>query len=129
MTVLRRVLVATAAATTAVVLTAGPGLAHECINASRNGVAGAQLVLGDGDSILYISKGLQSRIDRGLVDFETGEGFSGLVGFDIDGDGVGDLATWIVGPNDELPLKAQFNGDPCKGATNIGLWFEECFAG
>jgi hypothetical protein len=119
----------TAAATTAVVLTAGPGLAHECINASRNGTAGAQLVLGADDSVIYISKGLQSRVDRGLVDFETGEGFSGLVGFDIDGDGVGDLATWIVGPGGELPLTAQFNGDPCKGATNIDLWFEECFAG
>ena len=129
MAVLRRVLMGTTAATAAVVLSAGPGLAHECINASRNGVAGAQLVLGTDDSVIYISKGLQSRVDRGLVDFETGEGFSGLVGFDIDGDGVGDLATWIVGPNAELPLKAQFNGDPCKGATNIDLWFEECFTG
>lgn len=129
MAVLRRVLMGAAAATSALVLTAGPSLAHECINASRNGVAGAQLVLGADDSIIYISNGLQSRIDSGLVDFETGEGFSGIVGFDIDGDGVGDLATWIVGPNGEIPLKAQFNGDPCKGVTNVGLWFEECFTG
>lgn len=122
----RRVALGAVAAAATIVLTAGPGLAHECINASRNGIAGAQLVLGSDDSILWISNGLQQRVDQGLVDMDTGEGFSGLVAFDIDGDGVGDLATWIVGPNGEIPLKAQFNGDPCKGVTNIGLWFEEC---
>lgn len=122
----RRVALGAVAAAATIVLTAGPGLAHECINASRNGIAGAQLVLGSDDSILWISNGLQHRVDQGLVDMDTGEGFSGLVAFDIDGDGVGDLATWIVGPNGEIPLKAQFNGDPCKGVTNIGLWFEEC---
>jgi hypothetical protein len=129
MRVTRRLALGGIAAAATIVLTAGPGLAHECINASRNGTAGAQIILGADDSVLWISNGLQSRIDRGLVDLETGEGYSGLVGFDIDGDGVGDVATWIVGPNGELPLKAQFNGDPCKGATNIGLWFEQCMGG
>jgi hypothetical protein len=117
------------AAAATIVLTAGPGLAHECINASRNGIAGAQLVLGSDDSIIWMTKGLEQRVAQGLVNPETGEGFSGLVAFDIDGDGVGDLATWIVGPNGEIPLKAQFNGDPCKGVTNIGLWFEQCMGG
>lgn len=116
-----------AGAATAMVLTASTAYAHECINASRNGTAGAQLVLGANDEPIYISKGLQKRIDQGLVDFETGEGFSGIIGFDIDGDGVGDLATWIVGPNGEIPLKAQWNGPVCKGVTNIDLYFEECF--
>ena len=124
----RRALGGIAAAAT-IVLTAGPGLAHECINASRNGIAGAQLVLGSDDSIIWMTKGLEQRVAQGLVNLETGEGFSGLVAFDIDGDGVGDLATWIVGPNGEIPLKAQFNGDPCKGVTNIGLWFEQCMGG
>ena len=122
----RRIAVAALAATATIGLTAGPGLAHECMNASRNGTAGAQLIFGVDGSPLYISTGLQNRIDRGLVDFDTGEGFSGLVGFDIDGDGVGDIATYIVGKNGEIPTKAQFNGDPCKGATNIDLWLEQC---
>jgi hypothetical protein len=125
----RRIALAATAAAATIVLTAGPGLAHECMNASRNGVAGAQIVLDFDDNVLWISNGLQHRIDKGLVDLETGEGYSGLVGFDIDGDGVGDIATWIVGPNGEIPLKAQFNGDPCKGATNIGLWFKQCMGG
>ena len=125
----RRLAVGGIAAAATIVLTAGPGLAHECINASRNGIAGAQLVLGSDDSIIWMTKGLEQRVAQGLVNLETGEGFSGLVAFDIDGDGVGDLATWIVGPNGEIPLKAQFNGDPCKGVTNIGLWFEQCMGG
>jgi hypothetical protein len=118
-----------AGATTVMVFTSSAAFGHECINASRNGVAGAQLVLGQNDEPIWISNGLQHRIDQGVVDFETGEGFHGLVGFDIDGDGVGDLATWIVGPNDELPDQAQWNGPTCKGVTNIEAWFEECFAG
>jgi hypothetical protein len=122
----RRFALTALAATATIVLTAGPCLAHECMNASRNGTAGAQLIFAVDGSPLYISTGLQNRIDRGLVDFDTGEGFSGLVGFDIDGDGVGDIATYIVGKNGEIPTKAQFNGDPCKGATNIALWFEQC---
>ena len=126
---IRRIALAATAAAATIVLTAGPGLAHECVNASRNGVAGAQIVLDFDDNVIWISNGLQHRIDQGLVDLETGEGYSGLVGFDIDGDGVGDVATWIVGPNGEIPLKAQFNGDPCKGVTNIGLWFEQCMGG
>ena len=125
----RRMALGGIAAAATIVLTAGPGLAHECINASRNGIAGAQLVLGSDDSIIWMTKGLEQRVAQGLVNLETGEGFSGLVAFDIDGDGVGDLATWIVGPNGEIPLKAQFNGDPCKGVTNIGLWFEQCMGG
>ncbi|HEX5428759.1 MAG TPA: hypothetical protein VFX00_10575 [Pedococcus sp.] len=119
-----------AAATGAlVVATAGAGLAHECVNASRNGTAGAQIIMDFNDNVLWVSNGLQHRVDKGLVNMETGEGFSGLVGFDVDGDGVGDVATWIVGPNGEIPLKAQFNGQPCKGVTNIEVWFQECMGG
>lgn len=118
-----------AGATTAMVLTSSTAFGHECVNASRNGAAGAQLVLGANDEPIFISKGLQQRINQGLVDFDTGAGFHGLIGFDIDGDGVGDVATWIVGPNDELPTQAQWNGPTCKGVTNIDAWFEECFAG
>ena len=75
---------------------------------------------------MWVSKGLQGRIDRGLVDPATGEGFSGLIGFDVDGDGAADFATFIVGPNDEIPLQAQMNGATCKGIVNIGVWLEQC---
>ena len=126
---MRRLILGGAAAAAAVVLTAGPGLAHECINASRNGAAGAQLVFGMNDEVVWMSKGLEQRIAGGQVDLETGEGFHGLVAFDMDGDGVGDVATYIVGPEGETPLKSQYNGPACKGMTNVGLWFEECFEG
>ena len=68
MRVTRRLALGGIAAAATIVLTAGPGLAHECINASRNGAAGAQIILGADDSVLWISNGLQHRIDKGLVD-------------------------------------------------------------
>jgi hypothetical protein len=128
---MRRLFLGGAAAVAAVVLTAGPGLAHECVNASRNGAAGAQLVFGGeaGEEIVYMSKGLQQRVANGQVDLATGEGFHGLIGLDLDGDAVGDLAIYLVGPTGEVPLKAQYNGPTCKGLTNIDNWFEECFQG
>lgn len=129
MRALPRAMVASLGAAAVVVLTAAPGLAHQCVNASRNGAAGAQLVFGQEGDVIWISKGLQSRVDKGLVDFESGVGFHGLIGFDIDGDGVGDLATWIVGKDGEVPLKAQYNGPVCKGVTNIDLYFAECMPG
>jgi len=113
------------------VLSTGAASAHECTNASKNAnnpAAGAQLVLGADDEVIYISKGLQNRIDQGLVDFDSGEGFHGLIAFDIDGDGVADASTWIVGPDDEIPLNAQENGSPCHGVVNIGYYFENCLA-
>jgi len=111
------------------VLAAGPGSAHECVNASKQNIAaGVQVVLNDQDEIVWLTKGLQNRIDQGLVDPETGEGFHGLVGFDIDGDGAADVATYIVGPNDEIPEQAQENGATCQGIINIGVWFEECLS-
>lgn len=129
MRVMRRAAVGSLAATAAVVLMAGPALAHECVNASKKADAGAQIVFGVTGDVVYVSKGLQSRIDQGLVDLESGEGFHGLIGFDMDGDNVADLTTWIVGPNGEIPLKAQYNGPACKGVTNIDLYFSECMPG
>jgi hypothetical protein len=129
MTTIRRLAVATIATGAVLMLAAGPGSAHECINASKqNQAAGVQLVLNEQDEIVWVSKGLQGRIDRGLVDLATGEGFSGLIGFDADGDNAADFATFIVGPNDEIPLQAQLNGATCKGIVNIGVWFEECMS-
>ena len=113
------------------ILLAAPVLAHECINASKSDpTAGAQLVFGANNEVLYISRGLASRIEHGVVDFESGEGFHGLIAFDIDGDGVADLSTWIgVGPEGEIPLDAQFHGPACRGLTNIGIYLEQCLGG
>jgi hypothetical protein len=41
------------------------------------------------------------------------------VGIDVDGDGVADVSTYIVGPDDELPATAQENGSPDHGIVNI----------
>lgn len=111
--------------TTAVVaLVAAPASAHECINISKqNQAAGVQIVFGEGDAPVWISSGLQKRIDAGLVDLETGDGFHGLIGIDFDGDSVADVATYIVGPDGEIPLSAQNSGAPCNGVVNFEAFF------
>lgn len=131
MRVLKRGLVAATGAAVGVVLMAGPALADNCTNASKKYAdSGAQIVFGPDDEVLFISKGLQNRISQGLVDFDTGEGFHGLIAFDEDGDGVADASTWIgVGPEGEIPVEAQFRGPACRGLTNIGVYFEQCLGG
>lgn len=62
--------------------------------------------------------------DAGAVDLEAGEGFHGLIRFDFDGDNVADVATYIVGPDGEIPRQAKDNGAPCAGVVN----FEALFA-
>ncbi len=124
----KRMLLATAAAGAVVVLGAGTSLAHECVNASKvNQAAGVQVVF-DATTFepVWMTQGLERRVEQGLVDLETGEGFHGLIGLDFDGDGAVDLATYIVGPEGELPMQAQFNGQPCKGITNMETYFTEC---
>ena len=112
----------------AIVLTAGPSLAHECVNASKkNQSAGAQAVIDlTTGQVVWSTPGLATRFARGLVDPATGEGFHGVIGFDLDGDGIADVSTFIVGPNDEIPAVAQANGPACAGITNIGTYFTEC---
>ena len=120
---LRRVALLVAIPTT-VVLAGGPAIAHECVNASKkNQAAGVKIIFGEGDDPLWVSKGLQKRIDKGVVDLETGEGFRGLVGIDVTGDGEVDFATWIVGPNGQIPLPAQMNGAECKGVVDVETFF------
>jgi hypothetical protein len=108
-------------------LVVSSAMAHQCINPSKaNQAAGVQLVIGMDGSIVYITRGLATRIEQGLIDFETGEGFHGLIGFDDDGDGVADGATYIVGPDGEIPLEAQLRGAACRGITNVNLYLDQC---
>lgn len=113
------------AAASAVVLAAGPSLATECVNASKLQAAGIQVLLGP-NGIEWTTQGLATRISQGLVNPDTGEGFHGLVGFDFDGDGTLDFQTFIVGPDNEIPEMAQFNGPSCHGITNFATYFSEC---
>ena len=111
------------------IVAAAPAVATECVNASKKDqAAGAQIVFGSNDEVLFVTQGLQNRLDQGLVDPDTGEGFHGLIAFDFDGDGQADVSTWIgVGPDgEEIPLEAQLRGPACRGLTNIGIYFEQC---
>jgi hypothetical protein len=123
-----RIALAGFAVTSSIVLAAAPALAHECVNASKPPAAGTQLVFGPTGNIEWSTPGLAKRLANGLIDPDTGEGFHGLIGFDNDGDGVVDFSTYIVGPNDEIPLLAQFNGPACRGITNIGVYLSECLS-
>jgi hypothetical protein len=115
------------AAAAALLAAAGPAWAHECVNADKNQAAGVQVVIdaNTGD-LVWVSQGLQQRIAQGLVDPDTGEGFSGLLGFDLDGDAVADVSTFIVGPDMEIPEQAQLNGPACHGITNVEVFFTQC---
>src|SRR5262245_53557966 len=110
------------------ILIAAPALAFECTNASKsNPAAGAQIMFGPNGEVLFITQGLQNRIEQGIVDPDTGEGFHGLIAIDVDGDGLADFSTWAgVGPDGEIPLEAQFRGPACRGLTNLGIIFEQC---
>ena len=127
MRLLTRALGATVATSFAMVVVATPALAHECMNASKkNQAAGVQVVIdATTGAIVWTTTGLANRLDKGLVS-PDGVGFHGLVGLDFDGDGVVDVSTYIVGPDDEVPNNAQSNGDPCHGVTSIETFFAEC---
>ena len=100
----------------------GQALAHQCCNVSKNEQnpgAGAQVVIDDEDNIVFATNGLINRVDRGLVDPESGEGYHGVVAFDVDGDGEADFSTYQVTPGDEIPPQAQQNGSPDDGIVNV----------
>ena len=126
----RRIL-ATLAGVIASLVVASSALAHECTNVSKSdAAAGAQVLFGPSGDIVWMTAGVARRVEQGLVDPATGDGFHGLVAFDFDGDGVADASTYIgVGPDGEIPLVAQFKGPACRGMTNLGLYFEQCQGG
>jgi hypothetical protein len=106
---------------------AGTALGFECTNISKSDpAAGAQLLIGPGDEIVWVTPGLARRLELGLVG-PNGEGFHGIVAIDFDGDGIADVSTYIgVGPDGEIPLNAQLAGPACRGMTNLGIVFEQC---
>lgn len=125
---MRRTLLVAVMTVVMVGLFSATALAFECTNVSKSDpAAGAQIIFGPTGEPIFVSKGLQNRLDKGLIDLETGEGFHGLIAFDFDGDGEADASTYIgVGPDGEIPLSAQFNGPACRGITNLGIYFSQC---
>ena len=125
---IRRIFLGAVTLMVAAILTAGPAFAGHCTNADKNPTAGNQVVVNANFQIISISDGLQHRVDQGLVDLNTGEGFSGLIGIDFTGDGVADLSTFIVGPTFAIPDVAQLSGAPCHGTVSIGEFFTNCLS-
>ena len=123
---IRRVSLGAVTLIAAVVLTAGPALAGACTNADKPPAAGVQVTISFVTGHIIVSSGVQQRIDAGVIDPVTFEGFSGLAGFDVTGDDVADLTTYIVGPNVELPHEAQLNGAECHGIVSIEALFTTC---
>jgi hypothetical protein len=124
---MRRRFLAVVAGAVASLLISSAALGHECVNASKQPGAGAQVQVNVATGeVIPLTEGVLHRLDLGLIDPATGEGFHGLVAFDFDGDGTAELTTWIVGPDDEVPEIAQFSGPDCHGVTNIGIYFSEC---
>lgn len=126
---MRRPLTATLMAIAASLLIASSALAHECVNASKSDQgAGAQVLIDDSTGeIVWMTEGLANRLEQGVIDPDSGEGFHGLIAFDATGDGIADYSTWIdVGPDGEVPLVAQLSGPACRGLTNLFLYFTEC---
>ena len=109
-------------------LLASTALASHCVNASKNQAAGAQVVFDFTTGEIAWSTGVVQRIDQGLIDPATGEGYRGLIGIDLDGDGAVDVSTWIgVGPDGlAIAEQAQENGPACRGVTDIETYFAEC---
>jgi hypothetical protein len=110
---------ALAGAATLVLATATPALAHECVNLNKQPGAGAQVVFDLNGTMVSADTGVLKRAEKGVLDLETGEGFHGLVGYDLDGDGASDVDTWLVGPEGEIPGQAQHRGSECNGVISL----------
>ena len=128
---MRRPITATFLGVVASLVLATSALGHECINASKSDQgAGAQALIGPSGEVVWMTEGLANRLEHGLIDPDTTEGFHGLIAVDVDGDGIADFSTWLdVGPHGEIPLVAQLSGPLCKGLTNLFIYFMECPGG
>lgn len=126
---MRRSITATFLGIVASLAIVSSAFAHECFNASKQDqAAGAQLLFdATTGEIVWMTEGLANRLEQGVIDPATSEGFHGLVAFDIDGDGDADFSTWIdVGPDGSVPLVAQLSGPACRGLTNLFLYATVC---
>lgn len=117
---------------TASLLLASTAAASHCVNANKQQAAGVQVLIDfTAGEVVWLSTGVVTRVEQGLIDLETGEGFRGLIGFDLDGDGTADLSTWIgVGPDGfAIAEQAIANGPACSGITDLETFFLECLGG
>ena len=107
----------------ATVLFTGTASAFHCNNVSKdakNPGAGAQIILdANTDEVVSATSGVLKRVEKGLIDPDTGEGYHGLIGLDFDGDGNADASTYIVTPNDVLPDPAIENGPADHGIISF----------
>jgi hypothetical protein len=126
---MRRIILSAVSAVALSLVLATSALAMDCANASKNQAAGVQAVIDiNTGAAVWISNGLQHRLDQGVVDPLTGAGLHGLIGIDVDGDGDADVSTWVgVGPDGtEIPDTAQENGPACRGLTSIFVYLTTC---
>lgn len=100
-----------------------PVFAGHCYVPDKPTEAGMQLLLGPDFEPSWVSNGVAQRIERGVIDPETGEGFHGIIGFDFDGDGEADVSTWQITPEGSVPDSALENGSPDHGMNYLP--FEE----
>ena len=106
------------AAASSIVLAAGPFLATDCVTRASSRRQGSRSS--------WDPAGSSGRLWAWPRRPPKASGFHGLVGFDFDGNGTVDFQTFVVGPDDELPELAQFNGPSCHGITNVTDYFAEC---
>jgi len=114
--------------TLATVAMGGTAFADHCTNIERDQhdpSKGVQVIIDastEEGAIEWANAGVLNRVDNGLIDPATGEGFRGLVGLDFDGDGTVDAMSYSVGPEgDSLPETAIDNGSPDHGIVFIGV--------
>jgi hypothetical protein len=122
---LRKALVGMGIALVGPVAFAGVAFADHCTNIQRDQhdpSKGVQVVINGTDgSIESANPGVINRVNSGIIDPASGEGFHGLIGLDFDGDQTVDVMTYQVGPDgDALPQTAIDNGSPDHGIVDIG---------
>jgi hypothetical protein len=121
MTWLGRSVVAALLAGALAALTSSTAFAHECFNIDKNQHnpdAGVQVAFDEDDNIAFASDGVMKRVEHGLIDPDSGEGFHGLIGF-VDEEGEIVASTFIVTPEGEIPVIAQDSGSSDHGIVNV----------
>ena len=124
-----RITVIPVAAAIALGVTAGPAAADHCVNANTNN-QGLQVVIdaATGEPS-YLAPGVRRRVERGLIDVATGDGFAGPLGIDFDGDGTADVVSLQVTPWNAIPEPALVNGATCHGIVDIATFLSVCLPG